>query len=81
MTMRTGLKCMKNTKVINGDAISFIAEDGREMFQIKAGEDGASIEVRAVEFCRVGGVLYGSQISINPIVSNSIIVSVTPYDS
>ena len=77
--MQTGLEMLNNVQAIDGDIIRFIAEDGREMFEVRAGQDGISIEVRAVQNCRVGGELMDDTIVIRPICSNSIRISVPKY--
>jgi len=65
---------------IKEDRVSFVASDGRIMFEVKPGKDGKSIEVRGVETCLVDGVLYSQFIDIRPIVGNCVQIMVRLYD-
>lgn len=60
--------------------VRFVTEDGRTMFEVMAGKDGRSINVRAVEVTKVDGVLYAGNIDVRPNVANSIDVLVRKYD-
>jgi hypothetical protein len=61
------------------DRVVFECEDGRQMFEVRSGKDGRSIEVRAIEPCLVNKILYSNALTVEPIVSNSIIVRTTVY--
>lgn len=62
-----------------GDA-EFVAADGRTMFEVRARKDGRSIEVRAVNNCKVNGRIYSTSLQVAPQVTNVIYVSTVPYD-
>lgn len=49
------------------------------MFEVSAGDDGRSLEIRGVEVCKVKGVLYDSTLLIKPNVANVITVETNPY--
>lgn len=81
MKLQSGMKAMNDVVDIAGDRVAFIAEDGREMFEVRAGKDGRSIEVRGIETCKVNGKLYTSALEIRPQVTNSIIIRTQLYES
>jgi hypothetical protein len=58
----------------------FVADDGRDMFSVSIGKDGRSLEVRALNCCKVDGVLYSTQILVIPQVSNSVRIEAARYD-
>jgi hypothetical protein len=62
------------------DRVEFVANDGRVMFEVLASKDGRSIEVRGIETCMVGGVLYSSMLDVRPVVANVVEVRARPYD-
>ena len=74
MKITTGMKLMKDLKPVEGDSVSFRTGDDREMFKVRIGKDGRSIEVRACDACRVGGVNYSTSLVIEPQVTNAITV-------
>lgn len=63
----------------DGDRVRFVAEDGRDMFDIEVGEDGRSIIVSGISTFIVQGRIYTAQLEIKPHVSNSITVSAAEY--
>lgn len=65
---------------VEGESVRFVAEDGREMFEILLGKDGHSIEVRGVTSCKVDGVLYHEHLAIHPRAANNVIISATPLE-
>jgi hypothetical protein len=80
LRMTTGHPVTKDVQPVDGNAIRFIAEDGRCMFEVLCGKDGRSLEVRGVELWRVDGHLYGSSIAIYPHASNSVRVEGVAYE-
>lgn len=80
MKIQTGHKLTGDVKPIEADSVSFIAEDGRAMFEVMVGKDGRSIEVRGVQCCRVDGTLYAEGLIIRPICSNVVVVRTVEYD-
>lgn len=71
---------IKDIIAVPGNAVRFVAEDGRTMFEVTCGKDGTSIEVRAVELCRVQGTLYDTHLCIEPKVTNSVVIRTRVYD-
>lgn len=65
---------------IEGHLVRILAEDGRDMFEVRLGEDGHSIEVRGVTCCKVGGVLYREHLVIEPRSANVVIISAKPME-
>ncbi len=80
MKIETGHSVSKDARVVDSDRVRFVAEDGRTMFEVVAGKDGRSIEVRGVETCLVNGVLYSSMIEIRPQVTNQVTIRAREYD-
>lgn len=66
---------------LENNIIAVVAEDGRTMFEIRACKDAKSIEVRSGQNCRVRGVLYGTQLLVEPRVSNEVIIRTAEYDA
>ena len=60
---------------IDSDRVVLIASDGREAFEVRAGRDGHSIEVRGIGTYKVGETVYLSGFVIHPHVTNSITIS------
>ncbi len=81
MKIISGSEFLKTATPVKGDEVRFIAEDGQEMFQVRIGDDGRSIEIRAVDCCKVGKILYSHRLTVSPNVANQNTVSVHPYDS
>lgn len=63
-----------NGLFVGKDRVQIVAADGRTMFEVVCGDDGHSIEVRAVECCMVDKILYKSALTIEPNVTNSITI-------
>jgi hypothetical protein len=80
MKIETGHSVTKNVVAVDGYSVRFVAEDGRTMFEVTAGDDGRSIEIRGVDVCVVRGVMYASLIDVRPNVSNSVSVMARRYD-
>lgn len=66
-------------QVIEGTSVRFVAEDGRDAFEVSIGRDGRSIEVRGISSYRVDGVLYREKLEICAEASNSITISSKPH--
>lgn len=69
-----------SAKEVGDDRVYFRTEDGRAMFEVRAGKDGRSIEVRGVEACKVDGKLYREQLSIEPVASNAITIRTITWE-
>jgi len=80
MKIQTGMTIMQNVKPVDGDRVVFVAEDGREMFEVCAGKDGRSLEIRSPAHCKVGGVLYSNSLIVEPNCANSITISTRKYE-
>lgn len=80
MKIQSGHPLVGDVARVVGKSVRFVCDDDRVMFEVHVGTDGKSIEIRAVENCKVGGILYSSRLLIEPNVSNSITVSVARYD-
>lgn len=63
------------------DRVRFVAPDGRDMFEVKIGDDGISIEVRGITSTRIDGVLYREQFNIEPHCSNCVTIRAKKYDA
>jgi ABC-type glucose/galactose transport system permease subunit len=79
LKIASGNELRDGQTIYDFDRIRFVAEDGRDMFEVITKENGTSLEIRAVNACMVGGVQYDSSLLVVPCVSNSIIVSVQEY--
>ncbi len=80
MRIETGHAVSKDAQLVDADRVRFVAEDGRTMFEVVAGKDGRSIEVRGVETCRVDGVLYSNAIDVRPQVTNLVTIRAREHD-
>lgn len=81
LRMFTGHSVTHDEKEIEGRSIRFKTEDGRCMFEIRCGDDGRSIEVMAVDVCKVGDVLFDTRLTISPRVTNHVIVKTSEYNT
>lgn len=79
MHIETGHPVTKDVEPVNGHAVRFIAEDGRCMFEVRCGKDGRSLEVSAIDTCKVDGRLYSSSLAICPNAANSVRVETKLY--
>ncbi len=79
MHIETGHPGTHDVKPLAETRVRFVNDDGLTMFEVSAGEDGRSIEVRAVETAMVDGVVYAALIDVRPIVSNHIVIRMRPY--
>lgn len=79
MKIETGHSVTKDVQLVDSDRVRFVAEDGRTMFEVVAGKDGRSIEVRGVEACRVGGVMYSNAFDVRPQVTNQVTIRAREY--
>jgi hypothetical protein len=68
-----------DVKQIEGQAVRFVTENGRTMFEVAAHSDGRGIEVRGVEMTKHGDTFYTSALTIAPIASNCIGVRTQEY--
>lgn len=75
-----GFPGKEEEQVLTTDRVRFVAEDGRDMFEVKIGDDGISIEVRGINSTRVEGVLYREQFNIQPNSSNCVTIRAKKYD-
>lgn len=80
LQIETGHAMTGDVAKIDATRVRFVAQDGRTMFEVSAGLDGKSIEVRGVETTRVGGVLHSERLAICPTVSNHIVIRACLYD-
>jgi hypothetical protein len=80
LTMFTGHSVTDDVQDVPGDRISFRAADGSTLFEVRSGKDGKSLEIRANDCCKVGGVLYSTRLMILPHVTNCVTVTVQEYD-
>lgn len=72
---------MSKLKLVSKEQrVSFVTEDERVMFEVTAGKDGRSLEIRAVDTCRVGGELYSDRMEVLPIVSNVVEIRTRKYE-
>ena len=78
--IETGHVVTADVRQIAGHTVRFVTEDGRCAFEVRAGKDGRSLEIRGVECIKAGGVLYCEALQVRPHASNSVTVSNIPYD-
>ena len=81
LRIESGHPMMNNAEAVSGNLVRFVTDDGRTMFEVSSGEDGRSIEVRAVEMTKIGGQFYGAALELLPHTSNSIVVRTKLYGS
>ena len=79
MKIQSGRIYSKNVVLHDFDGVSFVTDDGREMFEVTIGKDQRSIDVRGIEVCKVDGKLYSQTLVIEPHVSNSITIRTKLY--
>jgi len=79
MKLQTGMSLMNNVKTLDDNRVVFVAEDGREMFEVCAGKDGRSLQIRSPNCCVVDSVLYGNSLLVEPECANSITVRTKVY--
>ena len=80
MKIVSGHPLMNTEADVAGHEVRFLDDNGRAMFEVSIGKDGASIEVRAPDTCIVDGKLYNNRLLISPNVSNSITIKCPLYD-
>ena len=78
--IETGHSVTNDVSVVDGNNVRFVTDDGRTMFEVRWEKDGRSIEVRAVECCRVGDVLYAGLLDLRMRYANSVKVMVRDYE-
>jgi hypothetical protein len=78
--IETGHPVSADVKVLEETTVRFVTDDGHCMFEVTAGKDGRSLEVRAVEVTKVGGVIYAGLLDVRPNVANSVTVLTRRYD-
>jgi hypothetical protein len=62
------------------NSVEFIAEDGRQMFEVYVGKDGRSLTIRGINTCKVGDTLYSAYLQVEPQAANSITVRTREWD-
>lgn len=71
-------------QILEDDSVRFIAEDGREMFEemfeVRIGKDGHTLEIHAVSCCRVDGILYEDRFVILPTGAKSVEIKAQVYE-
>lgn len=67
------------SKTFPDDRVRFVAEDGQTMFEVSVVSPNA-IEVRAVQLCKVNGILRDSRPMIRPIAGNVVRISTQVYN-
>lgn len=72
--IETGDTVTADNERVEGNSVRFVTEDGRTMFEVSAGTDGRSLEVRAVDSTRVNGEVFDARLEVLPNVTNSITV-------
>jgi len=77
--METGHPVSADVKQVYGDRIRFVNQEGRCLFEVRIGDDQASIEVRAVDTHRIGDVIHDDALTIRPESSNKITLSTPAY--
>jgi hypothetical protein len=78
--IETGHPVTADVKKLDAKVVRFVTDDGRCMFEVTAGTDGRSIEVRAVETAKVGGTIYKNLLDVRPNVANSVTILTRRYD-
>ena len=66
--------------IAEGRKISVLADDGREAFSLRVGEDGRSLHIHGVDTFKAGGKLYGSRLLVQPGATNAVIVFARAYE-
>ena len=77
--IESGHSVTADVKQVAGKSVRFVTDDGRTMFEVRAGDDGRSIEVRAVEVTKHDGVLYDGTLQIEPRGANGVNVRTAKY--
>ena len=77
--IETGHYSTKDVQTLPANSVRFVTDNGKTMFEVHIGQDGQSIEVRAVVFVKVDDTLYGSRLAVCPNASNSITVRTVTY--
>ena len=80
MHIQTGHKLTDDVQTLNGiNVVSFVAEDGRIMFEVSICKDQKSIEVRSVDCVNISDVVYDNLgMVVQPRAANVIKVSLLP---
>lgn len=78
MHIETGHPVTADRAVVDASRVRFLIDD-RCMFEVSIGDDGRSIEVRAVEMVKVDGRVYAAKLAVEPNVSNSVTIRTTEY--
>ena len=77
--IESGHPVTADVEQVAGNSVRFVTEDGRTMFEVRAGDDGRSIEVRAVEVTKHGGVIYDGMLLIEPRSANGVNLRTAKY--
>ena len=80
MKIVTGIEFLGTQAVVDAETVRFVMPDGQQLFEVSIGKDGASLEIRAPDNCKVNGRLHSNRIRIEPNVANSITLRTAPYD-
>ena len=78
--IETGHPVTADVKQVDGRCVRFVSDDDRTMFEVIAGKDGRSLEVRAVEVTKVDGVIYAGRLVVYPAASNTVTIRVPRYE-
>ena len=79
--IETGHPLFNDVQILPSKYVRFVTPDGRAMFEVHIGQDGRSIEVRGVDFAKVGDMLYGINLAACPNASNSLTIYTLPCDA
>lgn len=79
LSIQSGHPVTCDVAAVPGRFVRFVTEDGRCMFEVGADDSGRGIEVRGVEVCKVGGVVYSESLSVEPNSSNGVTIRTKEY--
>ena len=79
LKIQSGHPVTDDVQDVEGQFVRFMTEDGRAMFEVHAGKDGRSIEVRAIQATKVDGVIYDTILNICPKSSNAVDIFTQRY--
>ena len=79
LRIETGHQVTGDIQVVEAQAVRFVAEDNRTMFEVSALKDGSGIEVRAVDATVRDGVLHEATILVSPRTSNMVMLTTPKY--
>ena len=79
LRIESGHPVTADVKAVEGKAVPFVTGDGRTMFEVRSGDDGQSIEVRAVEMTKHNGRIHSNHLLIEPRYANGVTVRAPIY--